>query len=76
MLGVVLIKGGNHKLCVELTDMLPVSRERVNEDIREFQRIYAKVHPACRPRASGTSRSTSSTFERESHIAFSFLFKK
>ena len=30
---------------VELTDMPPVSRERVNEDIREFQRIYAKVHP-------------------------------
>ena len=45
VLGVVLIKGGNHKLCVELTDMPPVSRERVNEDIREFQRIYAKVHP-------------------------------
>ena len=45
VLGVVLIKGGNHKLVVELDNVKPTSRDAVAADVRAFQRIYAKVHP-------------------------------
>ena len=45
VLGVMLIKGGNHKLCVELEGRPPVSRERVNADIAKFKEVYAQVHP-------------------------------
>ena len=46
VIGVVLIKGGNHKLVVELAPPhTPVSREAVKTETREFMRIYSKTHP-------------------------------
>ena len=45
VLGVVLIKGGNHKLCVELAGQPPRSREAIARDIKTFQRVYKRVHP-------------------------------
>ena len=46
VLGVVLIKGGNHKMVVELAPPhTPVSKERADADIRAFVRVYARVHP-------------------------------
>ena len=47
VIGVVLIKGGNHKLCVELEGYPPESKECVAKDIRDFQRLYA--HPPPHP---------------------------
>ena len=45
VLGVVLIKGGNHKLAVEL---LPpntaTSQEAVRADIQTFMEVYAETH--------------------------------
>ena len=46
VLGVVLIKGGNHKLAVELEQPhAPLSKERVAEDVRTFVRVYGETHP-------------------------------
>lgn len=43
MLGVVLIKGGNHKLVVGLGPPHSAQdRQRVNEDIRTFTRVYVE----------------------------------
>ena len=44
VLGVVLIKGGNHKLCVELDGCEPSSKQQVATDVREFVSTYAKTH--------------------------------
>jgi len=46
ILGVVLIKGGNHKLVVALSPPHDVvDRQRVNHDIRQFIRVYAETTP-------------------------------
>ena len=49
VLGVVLIKGGNHKLAVSVErdgePISPISRERVASDVREFMRVYQREHP-------------------------------
>ena len=46
VLGVVLIKGGNHKLAVELeAPHAPTSKEAVAEDVRTFVRVYGETHP-------------------------------
>ena len=46
VLGIVLIKGGNHKLVVELAPPhTPSSREQIMTDVREFIRIYSLTHP-------------------------------
>ena len=45
VLGIVLMKGGNHKIAVELEGHPTASREQIALDIKEFQRIYAKTHP-------------------------------
>jgi hypothetical protein len=46
VLGIVLIKGGNHKLVVELAPPhTPPSRKQVMADVRAFMRIYSKTHP-------------------------------
>lgn len=44
VMGVVLIKGGNHKLVVEIEDFEPISKERVAADIKQFVTTYARVH--------------------------------
>ena len=51
VLGVVLIKGGNHKLAIELDPPYDIDmddgerRERVQADIRAFIRVYVRTHP-------------------------------
>jgi hypothetical protein len=45
VLGVVLIKGGNHKLAVALGPPHAAdSEERVAADVRAFIRVYVKTH--------------------------------
>ena len=47
VLGVLLVKGGNHKLCVTLAPPhAATDRERISADIREFTRVYAQNHPS------------------------------
>eukprot|EP00316_Scyphosphaera_apsteinii_P023273 CAMPEP_0119313220 /NCGR_PEP_ID=MMETSP1333-20130426/28304_1 /TAXON_ID=418940 /ORGANISM="Scyphosphaera apsteinii, Strain RCC1455" /LENGTH=576 /DNA_ID=CAMNT_0007318007 /DNA_START=157 /DNA_END=1887 /DNA_ORIENTATION=+ len=51
VLGLVLIKGGNHKLAVELAPPYgPVCSELVSNDIRDFIRAYSQQHRAVRSR--------------------------
>ena len=52
VLGVVLVKGGNHKLAVRLAPPhAPVDsgsaegRDRISEDVRAFMRDYSRTHP-------------------------------
>ena len=52
VLGVILIKGGNHKLVVELSPphcyddaCTPLAKDRVAEDIKEYVRAYVRTHP-------------------------------
>ena len=45
VIGVVLIKGGNHKLAVELHPPYgPGIKEQVASDIRTFTNVYVKTH--------------------------------
>lgn len=47
VLGVVLVKGGNHKLAVELAPPnRPLSPERIAADVRAFMDVYSSTHPA------------------------------
>ena len=51
LLGVIMIKGGNHKLAVELAPPHEATdREAVAADVRAFMTTYAQTHP-------GTSKS-------------------
>ena len=46
IIGIVLIKGGNHKLAIALeAPYEPVSREKINADVRAFIRVYKRAHP-------------------------------
>ena len=44
VLGVILIKGGNHKLAVEV-DAFAVDEARVLADVRRFVDAYVATHP-------------------------------
>jgi len=46
ILGVLLVKGGNHKLAVELVPPhSPVSRKYIDTDVRRFISVYKREHP-------------------------------
>lgn len=46
VLGVVLIKGGNHKLAIAMPPPhAPPSRDAVEAGVQDFLRIYAREHP-------------------------------
>merc|ERR1712048_55770 len=47
VLGVVLIRGGNHKIAVALDPpYVAEDRDKLNRDIRTFVRVYAETHPS------------------------------
>jgi len=48
--GVVLIKGGNHKLAVELEHHPPAGNEAVLADVRKYMDLYAAQHPTSKDR--------------------------
>ena len=45
VLGVLLVKGGNHKLAVELVGQRIRGREAVRADVNRFIDGYVELHP-------------------------------
>ena len=45
LIGIILIKGGNHKLVCSLAGAQPSSEAVINADLKNYIRAYAALHP-------------------------------